>query len=262
MANTQFSPGEKQLLRVFEAYLKELFDHGDAHAGASLMELVTLHAFDDVHAAGLLAENEFGHEAAAEMCRRVGNLRHMGLELTRFLEAKGPSEVQELPTVQSMKHRAELEAKFGGILDADRRIGELSRELPKDESDDYKRNPWSILRDLESIVWEARNYVDLMMINALDSDSDCLDSAATRKLINDQYLSAVGDFQAVKNYLEEMHGWLRENGVESEETLRGREIIARGRQIREDQGQKSAISIALEPSQQRHPSTPPPAVPS
>lgn len=133
----------------------------------------------------------------------------------------------------------DIEARLLGSkdeLDRELEVGKIQPPIaePKREPhDDGSRNPWSILRDLEAIVWEARNYVDLMMINALDSDSDCRESSGTRKLINDQYLHAVGDFQAVNNYLEEMRDWLRDNGVLSRETLEGRAMIERGRQIRE-----------------------------
>lgn len=86
----------------------ELFEHGGAYANATLAERMTLHAFDDVSAAGLLADTEFGAGPAGEMCRRACDLRRMSLELTEFFEASGQAEREALPTIQRARRLAEL----------------------------------------------------------------------------------------------------------------------------------------------------------
>lgn len=85
-----------------------LFEHGDAYANATLADRMLLHAFDDVHAAGLLADTDFGAGPAGEFCRRACDLRRLSREFTEFFEASGQAEREALPTIERARRLAEL----------------------------------------------------------------------------------------------------------------------------------------------------------
>ncbi len=112
--------GERVLLEQFHFYLEELFDHDSSHSDATLADLMILHAFDDVDAAGMLADTEFGGERAGYLCRRASLLRHLSMELTEFFAASSPAEREALPTIQSARRgqaqREELERQYPDLV--------------------------------------------------------------------------------------------------------------------------------------------------
>ena len=103
--------GERVLLWQFHELLKAIFEHGSAFRDSTLADLMIMHAFDDVNAAGLLAEAEFGAGPAGEMCRRACCLRRFSMELTEFFEASGQADREALPTIQRARRLAELSDK-------------------------------------------------------------------------------------------------------------------------------------------------------
>jgi hypothetical protein len=127
--------GERVLLEMFRFYLEEIFDHDASHSDATFADLMILHAFDDVDAAGLLADSEFGGERAGYLCRRASLLHNLSRELTEFFAASSAAEREALPTIRSARQaqaqREELEREHPelyGKLRA-RAIAEADRAL-------------------------------------------------------------------------------------------------------------------------------------
>jgi len=100
-------------MRVFEAYLREIFAHEDANCNATLAELVQRHMADDIEAAAECAKDS--PELTGVLCRRALHWYHLAKQLSQFLGAENAAEIEELPMVQRMHYRAELEAQYGSV---------------------------------------------------------------------------------------------------------------------------------------------------
>lgn len=264
---TKLTAREYELTRIFERFIFDLFDHDSARPDATLVERVVLHGYDAMEASALLAQSEFGAELASDLCQRAVLLRHKAIELTQFLCAEQWEEIQELPTVKSMAYSAELREKHPELYRNPGKQAAPQKECvhnahipptePKQSSAirtntaataSNKRDAWAILSDLESLVSDAQHHAAGLNANAHDADSGEYEPEALSALLANDFREFSTSIYAAQLEIKSLYSWFRENGIESDSTLGVREIIARGREIREEQA-KAAINIQLHDSQ-------------
>jgi len=252
---TEFTNTEKLLLRAFGAYVQKIFNRDDAKPGTSLVELVTMQGMEDVESASLLGDNEFGHELAAGLCRRAVYLRKLAQELTQFLEVSSPAQLEDLKIVQSLNYEEQLWERHPELFRNSGKQAAPQKEcrendIPPTEpeqsairinltnvasepADNSKRDPWVILSDLQSLLADTQHHCSGIYANGHDAaGDDGYDGETVRKLMADEYRDFSTDLYAVRLHVDELYQWLRDNGIQSAATLRAREAIARGREIR------------------------------
>jgi hypothetical protein len=110
----EFTPGEFRLMQMFNRYLLEIFGHEAAKPGAPLRENVILHMVDDIEIAGDIAPNLGA--LASGLCQRAHHWYLLSEELSDFLCATGPSDLEDLPAFQGLEYTAELVRKHGDLL--------------------------------------------------------------------------------------------------------------------------------------------------
>ena len=128
LSETVVPSSEQVLLDQFRTLLEELFQHDSANAHATLEQLMLHHAWDLVDGAGLLADTDFGAERAGYMCRRACDLRRLAVEFTQFLDAAGPAERAELPTIRGERYQRELQEQHPELI---RKLQARSGEVAK-----------------------------------------------------------------------------------------------------------------------------------
>jgi len=247
--SNEFTDRERYLIKIFGKFCEDFFQHDDATIDDSLVDSAILCAFDAVHAAGLLAENEFGHELAAEYCRRAVHWRRLAMELEQFLNVSTPADLEALKTVQRLNYRDELRAKWGepksvrAAAQTEARVNDPPSKQPEQPEQpstirisltnatvEPADNPWTTLLNLESQFREMRRHIDCVYLNGRDATEE---NAASRQILESEHLATVEGFQALELHTDSLFAWLRDNEVPSPGLQQAREAIARGREIRE-----------------------------
>lgn len=188
----QRTEGERALLDQFSVYIGEIFDHGDAHCGTSLADLIVLQAFDLVDAASLLADNEFGAEIAAELCRKALRWRKLGFEITKFLDAETADERAALPSLENARYQAELRAKLRQATAA---------------PDPEARSRAQVIGDLRAILDAARSNAQTVWANARQAcaeDATPGDRVGTLHLVDDFAFKTAEDLEVARGYINEL----------------------------------------------------------